>query len=455
MTVPALTAVTHRWESDLAGHLGRSAHVHVARRCADLAELLGCAAAGVGQVAAVSVDLRGMDAAVVHRLTGDGVRVLGVHPPGDEVGRRVLLRWGVGATISADADADTIEGALADLLTAAAHASPDNHDLLFPGAPGTSAGDLDEHGTPDTATGAGGLEAPDEVHGSGEGRLGRTVVVWGPVGSPGRTTVAVHLAAALSDPLAPVVLVDADTYGASVAQALAVLDEAPGLAAAARAADQGVLDRDALARLAPLVQPGLRVLTGLPRADRWPEVREHAVADVLAECARLATWTVVDIGFCLERDEELSFDTAAPRRNGAALAALAAADLVVVVGTADPVGLQRLVRAVDELREHTTVPSVVVVNRVRAGAVGRDPDRRVREVLQRFAGLEHVHLVPEDRESLDVVALTGRTLGEVRSGSPAHRALVDLAHDIRGDPATTRRARSGSAGRLRARWRSR
>ena len=48
-----------------------------------------------------------------------------------------------------------------------------------------------------------------------------------------------------------------------------------------------------------------------------------------------AELTVVDLGFCLEADEELSFDTAAPRRNGATLAVLENADLVVAVGSAD------------------------------------------------------------------------------------------------------------------------
>ena len=35
---------------------------------------------------------------------------------------------------------------------------------------------------------------------------------------------------------------------------------------------------------------------------------------------------MVDCGFCLEADEEISFDTVAPRRNGATLAMLADAD---------------------------------------------------------------------------------------------------------------------------------
>ena len=49
---------------------------------------------------------------------------------------------------------------------------------------------------------------------------------------------------------------------------------------------------------------------------------------MLAAARALADFTVVDCGFCLETDEELSFDTLAPRRNGATLAVLDDADLV-------------------------------------------------------------------------------------------------------------------------------
>lgn len=439
MSLPALTAVTHRWESELAGHLGRSSHVHVARRCADLAELLGCAAAGIGQVAAVSVDLRGLDASALAELRQQGIRVLGVHPPGDDAGMRTLHRWGVEAVVSADADAEQLEQVLAVLVAEPAVPSPGvdadaAHSVLLVGE-----GRRDRS---PVAASNGADDLPDQpAAAESVGGRGRVVAVWGPTGAPGRTTVAIHLAAALGTPAAPALLVDADTYGAAVAQALAVLDEAPGLAAAVRAADQGVLDRAALARLAPLVLPGVRVLTGLPRADRWPELREHALADVLAQCPLLAEWTVVDTGFCLERDEELSYDTSSPRRNGATLASLGAADVVVVVGSADPIGLQRLVRALDELAMHVAVPVEVVVNRVRAGSVGRDPERRVREALQRFAGLERVHLVPEDREALDAAVLHGRVLSESRPASPAYRAIVELAVQLSGVPVEGRRRR--------------
>ena len=142
----------------------------------------------------------------------------------------------------------------------------------------------------------------------------------------------------------PTLLADADVYGGVVAQVLGFLDEAPGLAAAARLANNGQLDVAALAAAAPQAAPHLRVLTGISRADRWPELRPSALEQVWLLCRSLAAVTVVDLGFCLEQDEELSFDTAAPRRNGATLATLDAADTVLAVGTADPVGMQRLVR---------------------------------------------------------------------------------------------------------------
>ena len=72
------------------------------------------------------------------------------------------------------------------------------------------------------------------------------------------------------------------------------------------------------------------------------------MADVLAVATRLAQVVIVDCGFAIagRRRAQLRY-----RRTPAqcpTLASLAAADELVVVGSADPVGLQRLVRAVPE-----------------------------------------------------------------------------------------------------------
>ncbi|OLT55408.1 hypothetical protein [Cellulosimicrobium sp. CUA-896] len=287
------------------------------------------------------------------------------------------------------------------------------------------------------------------------------MAVWGPTGAPGRTTVAVNLAAELAGPptgdrrrvrrrdrrtpevdvpaVAPtgpqatVLLADADTYGGAVAQHLGMLDESPGLAAAARSAGQGALDAAGLVALSPEVLPRVQVLTGLARAARWPELPASSL-DVVWDVARtVADWTVVDCGFGIERDELLTYDTRAPQRNGATLSALAAADAVVVVGGADPVSLQRLVRALDDLADSGAAAGAlraVVVNRVRSTVAGPRPERAVREALARYAGVEELHAVPDDR-ALDVALREGRALHEVSPGGAARRAVAGLAAHLR------------------------
>jgi MinD-like ATPase involved in chromosome partitioning or flagellar assembly len=61
------------------------------------------------------------------------------------------------------------------------------------------------------------------------------------------------------------------------------------------------------------------------------------------------------------------------------LAALAAADLVLVVGSAEPTGMQRLVRGLAELRDTgLATPTWVVLNRVRDAVIAGRCKQRVR-----------------------------------------------------------------------------
>ena len=210
---------------------------------------------------------------------------------------------------------------------------------------------------------------------------GQVIAVWGPIGAPGRTVLAVNIAAELAAEGKSVILVDADTYGASVSAMLGLLDESAGLAQACRLADQGLLDVEALREVAiPVFTNGgvLRVLTGTTRADRWIELRAGAVSMVLEAARQLADLVVVDAGFCLESDEELSFDTLAPRRNAATLRSLEMADVVFAVGAADAIGVPRLVRGLAELE--AALPDVaprVVLNKVKRSAVGHSPRQQL------------------------------------------------------------------------------
>ncbi len=398
MTVRILTGLDHRVEAGLVEALESDRDVIVVRRCPDVADLLAAAAAGLADVAVVSAGQRFLDREALATLGRDGVAVVGVAR--DESDDRILRQLGVAFVVPADVDAAVLRDAIAD-----------------------ATGSLDPADAPDDD------EANAVVATEDSDRAGAVLAVWGPIGSPGRTTVAVALAALLAAEH-EVLLVDADTWGASIAQALAVVDEAPGLVAAARAAEQGTLDRPTLARLAPRAPSGFRVLTGLPRADRWPEVRAAAFSDVLRVARTIADVVVVDLGFALEDDEELSYDTSAPRRNGVTLTALEECHVLLAVGAADPVGLQRLVRGVQEIAARPAPEPVVVVNKVRDTAVGARPERTIADALARFSGLDDLHFLPWDPQATDAALLAGQPATQPRGKSPLPGALAALARAL-------------------------
>ena len=266
-----------------------------------------------------------------------------------------------------------------------------------------------------------------------EVRRGRVVAVWGPVGSPGRTSIAIALAGELAALGADTVLADADTHAASVAPALGLLDEAPGFAAACRLAGTSSLTTAELDRVAAVHRGGFLVLTGIGRPSRWPELTAERVAGVVDAVRGWAGTTVVDVAGSLEQDEELVSDVAAPRRNAATLEVLRRADVVVAVGAADPVGLTRFLRGYADLVEVTAPERVVVViNKVRSGAIGLDPAAQVRSTLERFGSVAPSYLVPWDPAAFDAAVLSGRSLGEVAPRSPARSVVRRLAVELRG-----------------------
>lgn len=390
----------------------------------------------------VSADLRSLDRTALDHLRECAVLVVGVYPPGDETAELHLRQLGISTVLPADASGQVIQEVL-DAMQGERGQRPndvrglDGSGSAGPGGPDDlteSPRDRAARAVAPAGTGAGDLDSPGVI-----------IAVWGPAGAPGRTTIALNLASELAGLGQPTVLVDADTYGGCIAQSLSLLDEAPGLAAATRSADQGSLDLSVLARLAPEVCPGLRVLTGIPKAERWPELRAAALEHVLTLTRRLGRFTVIDCGFSLEDDEELSYDTLAPRRNAATLTSLAVADRVLAVGAGDPIGLQRLVRGLQELGTVASPSPVVVINRVRASAVGSRPERRIREALVRFAGLEELTFIPDDPATLDRALLTGRSLAEAAPDSAVRQCLRALASELCGVAAPlVGRRRNGS-----------
>jgi MinD-like ATPase involved in chromosome partitioning or flagellar assembly len=420
------------WEERWVAAFERGPHaVEVVRRCVDVVDLLAVAASGQGRVALVAGRVRRFDTDAVDRLFAAGVAVVGVVPRGDVAAEDQMRAVGVRTLLPDDAEPAVAASVLAEAVRAVTE--------------GDGRGALRAYADPSTSMpippGAGGPLPVDRP-----ARRGSVVAVWGPTGAPGRTTLAVALADELAQLAQGALLVDADVYGGTVAAAVGLLDESPGLAAACRQAGGQRLDAVALAALCWQLGPRLRVLTGLPIASRWPELRPSAIGPVLAAARALADFTVVDCGFSLETDEELSFDTLAPRRNGATLAVLDDADLVLVVGTADPIGLQRLVRALADLRDaEVGAPTWVVLNRVRSAVVPGDVRAELTAALQRFAGRAPAALLPLDQRSVDAALAGGQLLREANPAGPLRQAVLELAAAVAGVPVPGGRRRRRGA----------
>ena len=399
--VPALLAAPDLpHEPELVSRLTRSGGpIAIARRCVDVVDLLGAAASGSARVAFVSAGLPRLTRDAMSRMAAAQVRVIGVAVDGDEVGARKLRSLDIPLVTL---PLDDVDLAVAALARAAEEPRPSGWEYS----------DV----------------APDSAASTNPLAPGRLLTVWGPTGAPGRTSVAIALADESARAGVPALLVDADTHGGSVAAHLGLLDDVSGIVVACRQADAGTLDAMTLAGAARTIDGRLRVLTGITSGRRWAELRPAALSRLWDACRATPGVTIVDAGFGLECDEELLHDTRSPRRHAATLTALVAADAVVAVGSADPVGIDRLLVGLEDLqRVVPDTPVHVVVTRVRRSVLGGDPEGQVREALRRHAGIVDLTCVPDDRASYDACLREGRTLAEAAPRSPARGVLREFA----------------------------
>lgn len=391
-TVVLVVASGAPWEPEALRLLGEWPGLVVLKRCVDVADLMATAASGQAQAAVVGLDAPGLDAAAVDHLRRYDVRpVAVVAAERHEAGLVRAARLGVATLVADSALAD-----LPDAVTAAEAAVPP--PPVPPSVP---------------------AETPAELE-------GRVLVVWGPGGAPGRSTVAAAVAGELGRRRRRTILVDVDPYGGSIGQQLGIMDEVSGLLAATRLATSGRLE-ERFAGVQRGVDAYLSVVTGLPRADRWTEVRGGTVEQVL-DVARTHGDVVVDTGFSLEDDPARDVGTR-PARNSLTLGALEAADVVLVVGAADPVGLSRLARGLVELREVTAAPLHVVVNRMRPTLGWSEKD--IAGMVAGFARPAGLHFLPDDRAGVDRSLVTGRMLLETGE-SPLTRAVAGLVDVVSG-----------------------
>lgn len=473
--------------ADLLAHQIDRLHgpVTLVRRASDLVEVLAVVRSGLARAVIVAEGAEQFSAEAMEAL--DQARSVVAVLEGFDDDRLVEL----GAVfIPADADAGEAASILQEEGQRAQSrpvrqrpaADPQPSTVVqsaWEGVAGESLGDVADHGLREAEPSSfltGDLLADGAVQPAGDrgvdtpGAAG-VVVVWGAHGSPGRSTVAVNVAAEIAAQGRAVTLVDLDTWGPSVAHMLGLLDETAGVALACRAADRNRLDAAALERAAVRVDLGgahLDVLSGLTRSERWPELRGGSVTKLLTACRHMRGGpgrsqlpvVVVDVGFSLEEDEELTFDTQAPRRNAATLIALKEADLVVAVASSDVVGLPRAAKSLPVVLERTDAPVMVVANKVRKAAAGRSPRAGIREAWAAMgAPVPISDYVSFDPTTVDRAVLDGSVLRECADESAVRGELKTVAENVlrrlAGDEVTAmeeEKVRETSFGRRMSAW---
>ena len=347
-----------------------------------------------------------LDARLVQDLRRRGRQILGVYDPNEPTGKERLLELGVDDVIEDGAPAEEFVRKIGRIL------------------PLTPKLTLNLTPTPDQT----GLPGPAHpVH----HLRGRVCAVGGPPGGCGASEVAVELARAGRRRGETCMLVDADEVAPSLAQRLG-LPPIPNIRTAIDALFHGAGRlHDALL---PVAGGGFELLAGLANPADWPQVRPQEAAEVVAELRSLRDHVIVNVSAHTEDLPRLG----AADRYGVTREVLGAADVVIGVGVATPVGVARLVSWIaDVVVLAPGKPVHLVVNKVPASRFVRAEVEA--EILRNYAPAS-LHLLP-----LDAAVEKAAWRGELVAQGPFTRAVEDLAN-----AALARASRSGPVPSQRA-----
>jgi Mrp family chromosome partitioning ATPase len=272
-----------------------------------------------------------------------------------------------------------------------------------------------------------------------DAQVGVVIAVAGGVGSPGRTTVAINLAAALGA-VGPTVLVEADLSAPAVA---AYLDRDPSrnlctLAHAVRDDPRlwSVALADELQALGPHPISSV-VLCGPPKREMRSSIAPPLMEQLVRELAQRFRWVILDVG-----PELLGAEAAAASHR----VALARAQHVLLVTAADLVGLWHARTAVDQLER------LVGIERRRLSLILNRHDLRYHHSPQEVEwhlGLSVAAVIPFDYAASQRATSEQRPL-VLDPSSRAGRALLSFAERL--NDGKVRLAPESLASRPRGAW---
>jgi MinD-like ATPase involved in chromosome partitioning or flagellar assembly len=254
---------------------------------------------------------------------------------------------------------------------------------------------------------------PPAIVGPDEARGGRRIVVGGPTGA-GSTEIAIGLAYALHERGQRAVLVDVDDAAPGVAPRLGLPLE-PNICTAVDAVEYrtGSLS-DAVTRRADF-----DVVSGFPAPSGWTRLRPPEVLRVVHALGRDYQAVVLDVAAPF-RHERTSGD---PTARALGRAVMTAADVLVGVASANPVGVGRFVAWLADVLPFAREAQLhVVVNRAPSSAFRRG---EIRSEILASVRPRTFAFVPADRR-VDDAAWSGA----VAQRGPFARALREVSAGV-------------------------
>ena len=344
--------------------LNDNSQIKIRRRCVDSVDLMSAIHLGLANKVVISAGFENLNSTTISGAKKLGCDVYGIYLENDIDSLEKLV--GVGVKSNFAIDETDVEKSLKGLI-----------NLLL------NISEIDKFSNE--------LEDLSQVPG--------LVCVWGTNGSPGRSSVAINLSFSLASKNFPTLLVDLDAIVPSLAPALGLVSEVPGVSSLVHDALKGRLSQESIEKNVIEVNPGLHVLTGISNPKRWPELRTEGLIQVLKLCSQMYANIICDLSAVLPESTDSSLnDVDIFRRFDHIPKVLEISSRNIFVLSATPLSLIRASEALEALHEINKSEPLIILNKVNEINLGQRYESTVEAILGRWVNSGSIYRIPDRPE---------------------------------------------------------
>ena len=344
--------------------LNDNSQIKIRRRCVDSVDLMSAIHLGLANKVVISAGFENLNSTTIGGAKKLGCDVYGIYLENDVDSLEKLV--GVGVKSNFAIDETDVEKSLKGLI-----------NLLL------NVSEIDKFSNE--------LEDLSQVPG--------LVCVWGTNGSPGRSSVAINLSFSLASKNFPTLLVDLDAIVPSLAPALGLVSEVPGVSSLVHDALKGRLSQESIEKNVIEVNPRLHVLTGISNPKRWPELRTEGLIQVLKLCSQMYANIICDLSAVLPESTDSSLnDVDIFRRFDHIPKVLEISSRNIFVLSATPLSLIRASEALEALQEINKSEPLIILNKVNEINLGQKYESTVEAILGRWVNSGSIYRIPDRPE---------------------------------------------------------